>query len=505
MSTDSWSTYILTFVTFAPLVGALLLLVFPRRDRDIRIFALVFSLLTFLLALHLPVHFHRSVQGFQYEIDRQWISTPDIHYHMALDGISLWLVVLTTFLTPLCVLISWKSVHDRVKEFFILLLILETALIGVFTSLDLFLFYFFWESTLIPMALLIGIFGHERKVYAAVKFFMYTMIASVFMLAAILWLYAHTGSFDFVVIRDQIARGAVPNFPAAAQWLFLGFFLAFAVKVPLFPFHTWLPDAHVEAPTAGSVLLAGVLLKMGTYGMLRFNLGLFPEEARQNAPWIMTLALIGIIYGALVAMVQPNMKKLIAYSSVSHLGFVVLGIFSFTQAGLNGAMFVMLAHGVSTGALFMLAGILHERRHTYEISEFGGLAAIMPVYAASFLFIVLASVGLPLLNGFIGEFLVLSGAFQAKAVYGILAATGVIWSAGYLLWMYQRVFYGKVTKPVNNSLHDLFGFEKAAVWPCAIAALVMGVAPILWLGAIDPAVQTALTPFAQVVGKVVGQ
>ena len=505
MSTDSWSTYILTFVTFAPLVGALLLLVFPRRDRDIRIFALVFSLLTFLLALHLPVHFHRSVQGFQYEIDRPWISTPDIHYHMALDGISLWLVVLTTFLTPLCVLISWKSVHDRVKEFFILLLILETALIGVFTSLDLFLFYFFWESTLIPMALLIGIFGHERKVYAAVKFFMYTMIASVFMLAAILWLYAHTGSFDFVVIRDQIARGRVPNLPAAAQWLFLGFFLAFAVKVPLFPFHTWLPDAHVEAPTAGSVLLAGVLLKMGTYGMLRFNLGLFPEQARHNAPWIMILALIGIIYGALVAMVQPNMKKLIAYSSVSHLGFVVLGIFSFTQAGLNGAMFVMLAHGVSTGGLFMLAGILHERRHTYEISEFGGLASPMPVYAASYLAIVLASAGLPLLNGFIGEFLVLSGAFQAKAVYGILAATGVIWSAVYLLWMYQRVFYGKVTHAVNNSLSDLSACEKIAIWPCAAAALVMGVAPIMWLGAIDPAVQAALTPFTRVASRMVGQ
>jgi NADH-quinone oxidoreductase subunit M len=503
MSTDSWSPYILSFVTFAPLVGALLLMLVPRRDRDIRIFALVISLLTFVLSLHLPVYFHRSHAGFQYEIDRQWISTPNIHYHMGIDGISLWLVVLTTFLTPLCVLISWKSVHDRVKEFFILLLILETALIGVFTSLDLFLFYFFWEATLIPMALLIGIFGHERKVYAAVKFFMYTMIASVFMLAAILWLYAQTGSFDFVFIRDHIA--SLPKFPAAAQWLFLGFFLAFAVKVPLFPFHTWLPDAHVEAPTAGSVLLAGVLLKMGTYGMLRFNLGLFPDQARHNAPWIMTLALIGIVYGALVAMVQPNMKKLIAYSSVSHLGFVVLGIFSFTQAGVNGAMFVMLAHGVSTGALFMLAGILHERRHTYEISEFGGLASPMPVYAASYLAIVLASVGLPLLNGFIGEFLVLSGAFQAKAIYGVLAATGVIWSAGYLLWMYQRVFYGKVTNSVNNSLHDLFAFEKAAVWPCAVAALVMGVAPILWLGAIDPAVQAALTPFAQVVGKVVGQ
>jgi NADH-quinone oxidoreductase subunit M len=496
---------ILSLVIFAPLAGALLLVLLPRRDRDIRIFSLVISLLTFVLSLHLPVYFHRAQSGFQYEINKPWISTPNIHYHMGIDGISLWLVVLTTFLTPLCVLISWKSVHDRVKEFFILLLILETALIGVFTSLDLFLFYFFWEATLIPMALLIGVFGHDRKVYAAVKFFMYTMIASVFMLAGILWLYAHTGTFQFTEIRDQIASGAVPNFPAAAQWLFLGFFIAFAVKVPLFPFHTWLPDAHVEAPTAGSVLLAGVLLKMGTYGMLRFNLGLFPEASRHNAWWIMILALIGIIYGALVALVQPNMKKLIAYSSVSHLGFVVLGIFSFTQMGLNGAMFVMLAHGVSTGGLFMLAGILHERRHTYEIAEFGGLASIMPVYATSFLFIVLASVGLPLMNGFIGEFLVLGGAFQDRAVYGILAATGVIWSAGYLLWMYQRVFYGKVTHAINNSMGDMIGFEKAAVWPCIVAALVMGVAPILWLGAIDPAVQAALVPFTQAVSKLVAQ
>ena len=505
MSIDNLSSIILTLVTFLPLVGGLLLMLFPRRDRDIRIFALVISLLTFVLSLHLPVHFHRSQTDFQYQIDRPWVSVPNIHYHMGIDGISLWLVVLTTFLTPLCVLISWSSIHERAKEFFILLLILETALIGVFTSLDLFLFYFFWEATLIPMALLIGIFGHERKVYAAVKFFMYTMIGSVFMLAAILWLYAHTGSFDFVVIRDQIMRGAVPQFPAAAQWLFLGFFLAFAVKVPLFPFHTWLPDAHVEAPTAGSVLLAGVMLKMGTYGMLRFNLGLFPEQSRHNAWWVMTLALIGIIYGALVAMVQPNMKKLIAYSSVSHLGFVVLGIFSFTQAGLNGAMFVMLAHGISTGGLFMLAGILHERRHTYEISEFGGLASTIPVYAASYLAIVLAAAGLPLMNGFIGEFLVLSGAFQARAVYGILAATGVIWSAVYLLWMYQRVFFGKITHPANQSLADLSAFEKTAIWPCAAVALVMGVAPIVWLGAIDPAVQAALTPFTRVASRMAGQ
>jgi NADH-quinone oxidoreductase subunit M len=505
MNTSNLDTIILTLVTFIPAAGGLLLLLFPRRDRDIRIFALIVSLLTFGLSLHLIAHVHRSLPGFQYEIDRQWISTPNIHYHMGVDGISMWLVLLTTFLTPLCVLISWTSINERVKEFFILLLVLETALIGVFTSLDLFLFYFFWESTLIPMALLIGIYGHGRKVYAAVKFFLYTMVASVLMLAAMLWLYAKVGSFDFVTIQNAIRTGQVAGFATAAPWLFLGFFLAFAVKVPLFPFHTWLPDAHVEAPTAGSVLLAGVLLKMGTYGLLRFNLGLFPEQARQNAPWICTLALIGIVYGALVAMVQPNLKKVIAYSSVSHLGFVVLGIFSFTQAGLNGAMFVMLAHGVSTGALFMLAGIIYERKHTYEIADMGGLATPMPKYATLFLFIVLASVGLPLLNGFIGEFLVLSGAFQANPWYGVIGATGVIWSACYLLWMYQRVFFGKVTHPENNNLPDLSGREQLALWPTAVAALVMGVAPLLWLNIIDPAVHSALTPFAQLASKLVGQ
>jgi NADH-quinone oxidoreductase subunit M len=505
MSSEILNGWILTLVTFIPLASALLLIMFPRRERDIRIFALVVTLLTFVLSLHLPVHFHRMQSGFQYEVDKQWIRSPNIHYHMGIDGISMWLVVLTTFLTPLCVLISWKSIHERVKEFFILLLVLETALIGVFTSLDLFLFYFFWEFTLIPMALLIGMYGHGRKVYAAVKFFLFTMIASVFMLAAILWLYAKVGSFDFIALQSAIRTGQVDGFMGAAPWLFLGFFVAFAVKVPLFPLHTWLPDAHVEAPTAGSVLLAGVLLKMGTYGMLRFNLGLFPEQARRNAPWIIVLALIGIIYGALVAMVQPNLKKLIAYSSISHLGFVVLGIFSFTNAGLNGAEFVMLAHGVSTGALFMLAGIIFERRHTYEIKEFGGLATPMPIYAAFFSFIVLSSVGLPLLNGFIGEFLALSGAFQARPWYGVVGATGVIWSACYLLWMYQRVFFGKVTHDVNNTLPDLSGREKAALWPAAVVALVMGVAPLIWLNAIDPAVQSTLAPFVQMASKVVGR
>jgi NADH-quinone oxidoreductase subunit M len=504
MSHPILNSLVLTVVTFLPLAGALLLLLFPRRDRDIRIFALFVTLLDFVVSLHLPTHFNRAATGFQFEINKLWIPSPTISYHLGIDGISLWLVLLTTFLTPLCVLISWKSIHDRVKEFFILLLVLETALIGVFVALDLFLFYFFWEGTLIPMALLIGMYGHERRVYAAVKFFLYTMIASVFMLASIIWLYAKTGTFDFVTLQSAIRGGQVPGFAHASLALFLGFFIAFAVKVPLFPLHTWLPDAHVEAPTAGSVLLAGVLLKMGTYGMLRFNLGLFPEQSQRNAPWIITLAIIGIVYGALVAMVQPSLKKLVAYSSVSHLGFVVLGIFSFTQIGMVGAVFVMLAHGISTGALFMLCGVIFDRKHTYEIKEFGGLATPMPLYATFFLFIVLASVGLPLLNGFVGEFLVLSGAFQARAVYGVLAATGVIWSACYLLWMYQRVFFGKVTNPSNASLPDLVTHEKLALWPAAVAALVMGVVPLLWIDAIDPAVRLALTPIVQMTTQVIG-
>ena len=502
MNTHVLDPFILSLITFVPLGGALLLMVFPRRERDIRAFTLAVAVLTFILSLHLPVHFAIGQSGFQFDVNAQWITHPNIHYHMGVDGVSMWLVVLTTFLLPLCVLVSWHSVHERVKEFHILLLMLTSAIIGVFVSLDLFLFYFFWEASLIPMALLIGVYGHERRVYAAVKFFMYTMIASVFMLAAILWLYAQTGSFDYVYIQQQLAN---TDLSSAGKWLFLGFFIAFAVKVPIFPLHTWLPDAHVEAPTAGSVMLAGVLLKMGTYGLLRFNLGLFPAEAHRNAPWIVVLAIIGIIYGALVAMVQPNMKKLVAYSSVSHLGFVVLGIFSFTQLGLVGATFVMLAHGVSTGALFTLCGMIYERRHTYEIKEYGGLATAMPVYATFFLIITLASIGLPLLNGFVGEFLVLSGAFQAKAVWGIVAATGVIWSACYMLWLYARVFYGEIKHDVNRKLLDLNGRERAIMWPFAAAALIMGVAPLLWTRAIDPAAQAILNNAAQFTAQVMGR
>ncbi len=496
MNLSTLNPWILTLTTFLPAGGALLIALVLRRDRDIRWFAMGISVLTLLVSLHLPWHYREVAPtnsgSFAYEQNLPWVTSPNIHYHIGIDGISLWLVVLTTFLVPFCVLASWKSIHDRTKEFFILLLLLETAMIGVFIALDLFLFYFFWEATLIPMALIIGIFGHERRVYASVKFFLYTMIASVFMLAAILWLYAKSGTFDFPVLQQMIASGAISMPGHTGLWLFLGFFLAFAVKVPIFPFHTWLPDAHVEAPTAGSVLLAGVLLKMGTYGLLRFNVGLFPAEAHRNAPWIITLAIIGIIYGALVALVQPNMKKLVAYSSVSHLGFVVLGIYSFTRAGMDGAVFQMLAHGISTGALFLLLGMIYDRRHTYEIKQYGGLATPMPRYATLFLLIMLASVGLPLMNGFVGEFLVLSGAFQAKAIYGILAASGVIWSAFYLLWLYQRTFYGTITNPVNASLPDIDLRERTVLWPLAVLALVMGVFPNLWLNSIDASVAGVL-------------
>jgi NADH-quinone oxidoreductase subunit M len=483
---------ILTLVTFIPAIGAVLLMLMPRNDRALRWMALTISLVTFGFSVYLPAKIHQGVAGFQFLIDRTWIKvgSVDIHYRLGADGISMWLVLLTTFLVPLSVLVSWKSIHDRVKEFFVLLLVLESAMIGVFLALDMFLFYVFWEATLIPMALLIGMYGHERRVYAAVKFFLYTMVASVFMLAAIIWLWVHYHTFDYSTLREairlSIQHGTISA--TALQWLFLGFFIAFAVKVPLFPLHTWLPDAHVEAPTAGSVLLAGVLLKLGTYGLLRFNVGMFPDQSHNNAVWINVLAIIGIIYGALVALVQPNLKKLIAYSSVSHLGFVVLGIFTFTQAGTNGAVYQMLNHGVSTGALFMLAGMLYERKHTYDFKEYGGLATPMPVYATFFLIAVLSSVGLPLLNGFVGEFLVLSGAFQDKAIYGILAASGVIWGACYLLWMYQKVFYGQITREQNKTLPDLDGREQVSLWPVAVMVLVMGVLSPYWMRTIDPAV-----------------
>ena len=440
--------------------------------------ALVISLGIFVVSLALIGNHSLSTNA-------PWIDYPPIRYHVSIDGLSLWLVLLTTLLTPIAVAVSWKYIDHRQKEFYAFLILLEFGLIGVFVSMDLFLFYVFWEICLVPMYFLIGIWGHDRRIYAAVKFFLYTMAGSVLMLAAIIYLYNQSGTFDYSEILSQIQTGRLALSPRTELLLFLALFGSFAIKVPLFPLHTWLPDAHVEAPTAGSVMLASVMLKMGTYGLVRFCLPLFPNAAHRCAWWISALAITGIIYGALVAMVQPNMKKLVAYSSVSHLGFVVLGIFSFTQQGLDGAVYQMLNHGVSTGALFMLVGYLYERRHSLEISAYGGVATPAPNLATVFLITTLASIGLPTLNNFIGEFLVLQGAAYVSMTWVAFAAIGVILSACYMLWMYQRTFYGKASEGVAHHMHDLTGREWAAILPLIALMVWMGTYTQTFLPAIS--------------------
>ncbi len=471
--------HLLTFLVFFPAAGALALL-WLRGDDEvwIRRFALVVSGIEFVASLLMLRAVPIGQSGYSLEEFAKWIPSPAINYHMGVDGISLFLVILTTFLTPICVLASWKGVHFRIKEFHVMLLLLEVGVVGVFLSLDMFLFFLFWEIMLIPMAFLIGIWGHDRRIYAAVKFVIYTMAGSILMLVGIIWLYNATGTFDLPTIQAMIHSGQLQLSERSEIILFLAFFVAFAIKVPLFPLHTWLPDAHVEAPTAGSIILAGVLLKMGTYGMIRFCLPLFPEASHRAAPYVAVLAIIGIIYGALVALVQPNLKKLVAYSSVSHLGFVVLGIFAFREISMQGAVYQMLAHGISTGALFLLVGMLYDRRHTFEISDYGGLCIPMPRLAAFFLFVALSSMGLPMLNGFVGEFLILLGTYQAHWHWAAWAATGVILSACYLLWSYQRVFFGEVTHQKNRQLEDTSAREN---WMLVALAVV-----ILWMGVASP-------------------
>ena len=467
--------HLLTVLVFFPALGALALMILRADDHAwIRRMALVVGTFEFLLSLLLIPGVPIGSTGYRLELNIPWIASPPIHYHLGVDGLSAFLVILTTFLTPISILASWDSINHRVKEFFIALLMLEVGVVGVFLSLDLFLFFLFWEIMLIPMALLIGIWGHDRRIYAAVKFVLYTMAGSILMLVGILWLYNNTGTFDLTEIQRALQSGVLVLSDRAEILLFLAFFVAFAIKVPLFPLHTWLPDAHVEAPTAGSVILAGVLLKMGTYGMMRFCLPLFPFASRKAAPYVAALAIIGIIYGALVALVQPNLKKLVAYSSVSHLGFVVLGIFSFNTIAMQGAIYQMLAHGISTGALFLLVGMLYDRRHTFEIAQYGGLATPMPRLAAFFLFVALSSLGLPMLNGFVGEYLILLGTYIVHWQWASWAATGVILSACYLLWSYQRVFYGDVTVEKNKSLPDASERERFIL---AIMCIV-----ILWMG-----------------------
>ncbi|MDD4051734.1 MAG: NADH-quinone oxidoreductase subunit M [candidate division Zixibacteria bacterium] len=484
---------LLTWVIFLPLIGVGALLLIPKdKHALIRKAAFLFALATFVISLGLLLDFDTATSGMQFEVNIPWISEFGVNYHQGIDGISLLLILLTTFLTAIAILSAFSAVDRSVRGFFASLLLLETGMIGVFASLDLFLFYVFWEVMLVPMYFLIGVWGGERRVYAAIKFVLFTMVGSLLMLVAILVLYFHfhdqTGRYTF----DLMQIMALPLPRTLQLWLFGAFGLAFAIKVPMWPFHTWLPDAHVEAPTAGSVILAGVLLKMGVYGFLRFCLPLFPVATFEFMPLISILAVIGVIYGALVAMVQKDIKSLVAFSSVSHMGFVMLGMMTLNQQGLSGSILQMVNHGVSTGALFILVGMIYERRHTRLIADFGGLAKPLPVYAAFFMIVMLSSIGVPGTNGFVGEFLILLGSWSYNQVYAILAATGVIFAACYMLWMYQRVFFGKITNPANEKLVDLNLREKIVLVPLVIMIFWIGFYPKPFLKLMEPAVKTLI-------------
>jgi len=493
---DFFANHILTVVLFTPLVGAILLLFIPRdAETAHKIAGNLFGVLGFLVSIPLVRWWNPGASRFSFEENVSWIPSIGARYHLGIDGISLLLVMLTTFLGLIAILSSWSAIHTRTKEYYILLLLLQTGMIGVFVSLDFFLFYVFWEVMLVPMYFLIGVWGSDRRLYAAIKFFLYTLAGSVVMLLAILALYFYapvaagaTRTFDVPYLLDAAQKFTDP----LKVWLFWGFFFAFAIKVPMFPFHTWLPDAHTEAPTAGSVILAGVLLKMGTYGFIRFSLPLLPGEGPMRSNIIrivIILSLIGIVYGALVCLMQKDMKKLIAYSSVSHLAFCTLGIFALTPNGLAGSVLQQINHGISTGALFLIVGVLYERRHTRLISEFGGLATPMPNFAAVYLIVSLSSLGMPLLNGFIGEFTILQGAFQVSKAWAAWGTLGVILGAAYLLWLYQRVMFGSVTNAANEHLPDLNLREMATLLPLVALAFWIGIYPKPFFALIEKPVQ----------------
>ena len=478
--------HILSIILFTPLVGAFVILFMPKENKDaIRWVANLFAAAGLLVSIPLVPWFWavRGEPGFHFieGVPNNWIPSIGAGYVLGIDGISFLLIMLTTLLGWISILSSWTAIENRVKEYYVWFLILQTGMMGVFMALDFFLFFVFWEAMLVPMYLLIGIWGGPRKLYAAIKFFLYTLLGSVLMLLAILFLYFNhhtvTGVYTFSIPELYTTAPHIPF--NIAIWLFLAFFVGFAIKVPMFPFHTWLPDAHVEAPTAGSVILAGVLLKMGTYGFIRFSLPFFPDVVKEPRVrgWMIALSLIAIIYGALVSLMQKDMKKLVAYSSVSHLGFCTLGIFALNQAGLSGSVLQQVNHGISTGALFLIVGILYERRHTREISEYGGISNVMPVYATITMIMFLSSMGLPLLNGFIGEFTILQGAYVENKTWAGVAVIGIILGAAYLLWLYQRVFFGNVTNPKNEKLVDLTPREVLTFVPLVIMAFWIGLYP----------------------------
>jgi NADH-quinone oxidoreductase subunit M len=469
---------ILSTVTFLPLVGALIILLI-RDDgraarRNIRNVALLTTVFTFVLSLFVWIGFDNSDPGFQMVERVEWLES-GINYKMGVDGISMLFVILTTFLMPLCILASWESVESRVKEYMIAFLILETLMIGVFCALDLVLFYVFFEAGLIPMFLIIGVWGGKRRIYASFKFFLYTLLGSVLMLLAVMAMYWNAGTMDIPTLLEH-------DFPAGMQqWLWLAFFASFAVKMPMWPVHTWLPDAHVEAPTAGSVILAGILLKMGGYGFLRFSLPMFPDASLYFQPLVFTLSIVAIIYTSLVAMMQEDVKKLIAYSSVAHMGFVTMGIFAMNVEGIQGGIFQMLSHGLVSGALFLCVGVIYDRMHTREIAAYGGLVNNMPKYAVAFMVFTMANVGLPGTSGFVGEFLTLLAVFQVNTWVALFATTGVILSAAYALWLYRRVIFGALTKDSLKNLLDLSPRERAVIYPLVVLVIFFGVypAPIL--------------------------